>query len=293
MEETGSNEEQLSNQIPNNDEEIGANINKDKFIKCPKMTKEKIIRLIIVVGGTIFMIINFFTGIAISHYDVECMDDMTQKTTSSINDFFYEHTTFNMIVKFILSLMIDLIIIYTLIVWSIFGTNLRFMTTGLSYMLLNFTIRFIHIAKQPEQSAFTVKYIFSFFVNYQSVTYSFYNNTIGILIICAFEWYRSNNRFMFILILIITFLECLILIVMQGNYLHEIFTSAIFGHYLFMINEKLLSLFFGETYLSAENNGYINVSSAIKDFGIGHINNDKLSNINSDIDTNEDKDQIN
>ena len=36
MEETGSNEEQLSNQIPNNDEEIGANINKDKFINVQK-----------------------------------------------------------------------------------------------------------------------------------------------------------------------------------------------------------------------------------------------------------------
>ena len=42
------------------------------------------------------------------------------------------------------------------------------------------------------------------------------------------------------------------LIFMRGNYAHEIFTGCIFGHYFFMMNEKVLELIFGKEYLTGE-----------------------------------------
>ena len=39
---------------------------------------------------------------------------------------------------------------------------------------------------------------------------------------------------------------------MRGNYTHEIFTGCIFGHYFFMMNEKVLELIFGKEYLTGE-----------------------------------------
>ena len=89
----------------------------NKYIKFPILTWERIIRLIVVTLGTLFMILAFFTGIAYSRHDIDCIDDIPHKYTSSINDFFYDHEDLCMVLKFIISLIIDIIIIYTLIVW--------------------------------------------------------------------------------------------------------------------------------------------------------------------------------
>jgi hypothetical protein len=225
----------------------------NKFMKFPEMTIEKIIRAVILIGGTIFMIISCFTGAAYSRYNVECLDDMSHIYTSSINDFFYDAKIFNLILKFIISLLIDLIIIYTLIIWSLYSSNIRLLSSGISYMIINYLVRFLHIQKQPEKSAYTVNHIFSIFVNYQITTYSFYSIIIGILVICAYEWRRNDNYIMFWIILGLLFIESIILIVMQGNYFHEIFTAFVFGHYLFIINENILILIYGEKYLSTDN----------------------------------------
>jgi hypothetical protein len=225
----------------------------NRFMKFPEMTIEKIIRAVILIGGTIFMIISCFTGAAYSRYNVDCLDDMSHIYTSSINDFFYDAKIFNLILKFIISLLIDLIIIYTLIIWSLYSSNIRLLSSGISYMIINYLVRFLHIQKQPEKSAYTVNHIFSIFVNYQITTYSFYSIMIGILVICAYEWRRNDNYLMFGIILGLLLIECIILIVMQGNYFHEIFTAFVFGHYLFIINENILILIYGEKYLSTDN----------------------------------------
>ena len=225
----------------------------NRFMKFPEMTIEKIIRAVILIGGTIFMIISCFTGAAYSRYNVDCLDDMSHIYTSSINDFFYDAKIFNLILKFIISLLIDLIIIYTLIIWSLYSSNIRLLSSGISYMIINYLVRFLHIQKQPEKSAYTVNHIFSIFVNYQITTYSFYSIIIGILVICAYEWRRNDNYIMFWIILGLLFIESIILIVMQGNYFHEIFTAFVFGHYLFIINENILIIIYGEKYLSTDN----------------------------------------
>ena len=225
----------------------------NRFMKFPEMTIEKIIRAVILIGGTIFMIISCFTGAAYSRYNVDCLDDMSHIYTSSINDFFYDAKIFNLILKFIISLLIDLIIIYTLIIWSLYSSNIRLLSSGISYMIINYLVRFLHIQKQPEKSAYTVNHIFSIFVNYQITTYSFYSIIIGILVICAYEWRRNDNYIMFWIILGLLFIETIILIVMQGNYFHEIFTAFVFGHYLFIINENILIIIYGEKYLSTDN----------------------------------------
>ena len=62
---------------------------------------------------------------------------------------------------------------------------------------------------------------------------------------------------------------------MQGNYFHEIFTSAITGHYFFIINESILRTCFGENYL---NNQIDNISDEIYEeyFSFNDDKKDKL-----------------
>ena len=230
----------------------------NRKIKIPKLNFDKKIRLILLTVGTIIMLINCFYGITCVHYKVSCIEDMTHNYTQKINEFFLNHPIYNLIIKLIFSILIDLSIIYTLIIWSLYSTNIRLLSTGLSYMALNFLCRFIHIQIQPESSSFNENYYFSFFVNYQKTTYSFYPIDIGIIIICAFEWKRNkiNSFFKFFIFLLIS--ESIIHIIMQGNYFHEIFTSIITGHYLFIINEVVLRICFGEDYLN-NNEKRINV----------------------------------
>ena len=263
----------------------------NRFMKFPEMTIEKIIRAVVLIGGTIFMIISCFTGAAYSRYNVECLDDMSHIYTSSINDFFYEAKIFNLILKFIISLLIDLIIIYTLIVWSLYSSNIRLLSSGISYMIINCLVRFLHIQKQPEKSAYTMNHIFSIFVNYQITTYSFYSTIVGILVICAYEWRRNDNYVMFWIIFSLLFIECIILDVMQGNYMHEIFTAFVFGHYIFIINENILILIYGEEYLMSNNDiddMSIRMNSSNAKTDISESNNDNENNNNED--DNKDKD---
>lgn len=263
----------------------------NRFIKFPEMTIEKIIRAVILIGGTIFMIISCFTGAAYSRHNVECLDDMSHIYTSAINDFFYDAKIFNLILKFIISLLIDLIIIYTLIVWSLYSSNIRLLSSGISYMIINCLVRFLHIQKQPEKSAYTMNHIFSIFVNYQITTYSFYSTIVGILVICAYEWRRNENYVMFWIIFSLLFIECIILDVMQGNYMHEIFTAFVFGHYIFIINENILILIYGEEYLMSNNDiddMSIRMNSSNAKTDISESNNDNEKNNNED--DNKDKD---
>ena len=143
-------------------------------------------------------------------------------------------------------------------------------------MIVNFLCRFIHIQIQPENSAFYENYVFSFFVNYKKSTYSFYPIVLGLLIICAFEWKRNNNIFYFWFFIFLFFGESFILIALQGNYFHEVFTSAITGHYLFIINELLLSIYYGDEYIYNNNLNNINNEINIIENDLNDIKKDKL-----------------
>ena len=224
----------------------------NKYIRFPIMTLEKILKLIIVFIGTTVMILNCFFAFAYSRNEVDCIDDIPYRYTESIHNFFYDNEKLSLALKFILSFLIDILIIYTLIVWSLFGTNIRLISSGCTYMIVNLLIRFLHIQRQPDKSAFTQSHIFSFFVNYQVSTYSFYSVTLGIFLICTFEWKRNNVTYMFVTMLIILILYTIFLILMRGNYIDEIFTAILFGHYFFIMNEKVLEMIYGNDYLKNE-----------------------------------------
>ena len=246
--------------------------NFEKKCRIPKMNNDKIIRIILLIGTTIYMIINCFYGQASVHHKVSCIEDMTHYFTQRLNLFFLNNPKYNFILKLFFSILIDLSIIYTLIIWSLYSSNIRLLSTGISFMTFNIMCRFIHIQIQPSNSSFYEKHFFSIFINYQKTSYSFYPTIIGLLLICAFEWKRNNNYNIFIYFIFLCISESIILIVMQGNYFHEIFTSAITGHYFFIINENILKTCFGENYL---NNQIYNVSDEIYEENNFSINDDK------------------
>ena len=224
--------------------------NDNQWLKIPKLNFDKKLRITLLICVIIIMIFNSFNGITFAQYKVSCIEDRSHKLTQKINNFFINNPIYNQIIKLIFSILIDINIIYTLIVWSIYSTNIRFLSTGLSYIFFNFLCRFIHMQIQPVNSAFYENYIFSIFVNYKKTTYTFFPLIIGLLIICAFEWRRNNNNLFFWFFIFLIIGESFILIALQGNYFHEVFTSAATGHYLFIINEEILRKYYGEEYLN-------------------------------------------
>ena len=228
-------------------------INIKKWIPIPKINLDKKIRISLMIFVSIYMIINGYYGQACVHYQIQCIDDISHKYTKRINNYFLVHKNINFLIKFFFSFLIDISIIYTLIVWSIYSTNIRLISSGITYVTVNIMIKFIHIQKPPENTAFYMHKIFSIFINYNKTSYSFYPMGIGLLIICGFEWKRNNNNIYFYFFIFLFFSESFILIVMKGNYLHEIFTSGLTGHYFFIINENILKTCFGENYLNNMN----------------------------------------
>ena len=155
-------------------------INIKKWIQFPKLNNEKKIRIILVIIIIIYMIINSFYGQAAVHNKVKCFEDLSHKLTKKINNYFLIHTNINFFIKLFFSMLIDLSIIYTLIVWSIYSTNIRLISSGLIYVIVNILIKFIHVQIQPENSAFHFHKIFSVFIIYQKINYSFYPMGIGL-----------------------------------------------------------------------------------------------------------------
>ena len=240
----------------------------NQWIKIPKLSIEKKIRIVLFIFITIFMIINCFYGQTYAHYKVECIEDRAQNFTKKINNYFLKHPKANLFLKLFFSILIDISIIYTLIVWSIFSTNIRLLTTGISHIFLNFLCRFIHIQIQPENAAFNKNYFVSIFVNYRATTYTFYPLIPGILIICGFEWKRNNQILIFSYFIFLFLAESLILVALQGNYFYEIFSSALIGHYLLFINEEILTIIYGDEYL---NNNIVNNSEIQNNKNISEI----------------------
>jgi len=117
----------------------------NKKIKIPKLTAEKKIRIIFLIVITIFMIINDYSDIAYAQYKVSCIKDLSHIITNNINVYFLNHPISNKIIKLIFSISIDFTIIYILIVWSIYSTNIRFLLSVISYIFFNFLCRFIHV----------------------------------------------------------------------------------------------------------------------------------------------------
>ena len=224
--------------------------NDNQWLKFPTLNFDKKLRIGLLICVIIIMIFNSFYGITFAQYKVSCIEDRSHKLTQKINNFFINNPIYNLIIKLIFSILIDVNIIYTLIIWSIYSTNIRFLSSGISYILLNFLCRFIHIQIQPVNSAFYENYFFSIFVNYKKTTYTFFPAVLGLLIICAFEWKRNNNYLYFWVFIFLSFGESFILITLQGNYFHEVFTSLVTGHYLFIINEEILRKCYGDEYLN-------------------------------------------
>ena len=241
-----------------------------KWIQIPEINIDKKIIISIIIFIIIYMIINSFYGQASVHHNVKCIEDLSHKLTKNINNYFLIHTNYNFFIKLILSILIDLIIIYTLIVWSLYSSNIRLISSLITYIIINILIKFIHVQIQPENSSFHRHQIFSIFINYKKSNYSFYPMGIGLLIICGFEWKRNNNNIYFYFIIFLFFSESFVLIIMEGNYFHEIFTSGLTGHYFFLINENILRICFGKEYL---NN---NKTISNKNIELININRDEL-----------------
>ena len=256
----------------------------NRYIPFPTLTIEKIIKIILAIAGTALVMVGSLTGITYSHFKIDCKMDMPYHYTERVHKYFYEHEKLSLAIKFIISFMIDLLIIYTLIVWSLFGTNIRLISSGCTYIIVNVICRFLYIQVQPKESAFTRSHIFSFFVNYQVSTYSFFSVTLGIFIICALEWKRNNVAYMFWIMFGILVLYVMFLIFMRGNYFHEIFTGCVFGHYLFIVNEKVLEVIFGKEYITGEVNVNLEIPIDITSPKGGKETEDLISN-NQDYET--------
>ena len=116
-----------------------------KWFQFPEINIDKKIRISLITFVAIYMIINTFYGQASVHNNVKCFEDLTHKFTKNINNYFLIHTKYNFFIKLILSILIDLTIIYTLIVWSIYSSNIRFISSFISYIIINILIKFIYI----------------------------------------------------------------------------------------------------------------------------------------------------
>ena len=77
----------------------------------------------------------------------------------------------------------------------------------------------------------------SIVISYTESNSLFFSGQIGLIFICALEFKKNQYIKIFFLSIMTIILEALLLIILRGNYIIDIFTAFLFSHYSFMIGE--------------------------------------------------------
>ena len=110
--------------------------------------------------------------------------------------------------------------------------------------------------KLPENFLWRSPNFPSIVLSYSESNSLFYSGPIGIMIICGLEFKKNSYVKMFYLSILTFILELILLLILRGNYVIDIFTAILFSHYSFMISEefsyKIDKIFF-KTLLNKDN----------------------------------------
>lgn len=206
-------------------------------------TWEKGLRLFLIFGGGIFMIINTLLGIVIPSSEVECLSDKTLDLTAPLNTFFKNHSIIKCILTILSSLSIDGIIVYSLIIWGLFGKTSRYILSLVSYFILYLLIRELFQVRQPTEYIWEYPHFPSLFVSYKETSSLFYSNVLGLLMITSLELKENKNTIPFFVSVFLIIFESLFMLSLQNHYIIDIFTPIFLGHYLFILFNQFSPVF--------------------------------------------------
>ena len=206
-------------------------------------TCEKGIRLGFVVIGIVFMIINSQVGLAMPSTAIECVEDKTFSLMEPLNSFFESHRTFKIVLMVLSSLSIDVIIVFCLFYWGLYGKSSRYIISMVIFFVFYLIIKQLFQIRMPERYIWEEIAFPSLFVSYSETSSLFFSSSVGLLIITCFEFKENKQTFFFFFTIFVLVFESFLIIILRGHYIIDIFAGIFLGHYIYIIVRHFSSTF--------------------------------------------------
>ena len=184
-------------------------------------------------------IINSFTGMAIPLNNVDCMWDGLFELTEPINAFFVANNPSRHLLLIFSSFLIDLQYVYFCIHYMLWGKSARPLIFLSLFYLFRMMIQNIFMMKYPTGMAWDYPGIPSLVISYAYTTDFFFSGHAGIMVFTTLENYKNNNIVMMWLSIFSVFVEFFVMIVLRGHYSIDLISGIVFGHYFWILSNKL------------------------------------------------------
>jgi len=195
------------------------------------------VRLILSIIAIIALTINSVMAFAIVEDSPLCIKDTTIKLTEDLNNYLKKRPEIRNICLIFSSFCLDLLVILTSFAWIKHGKSWRPWMTLFLFYSLKILCNFIFTVKVPNDSLWGYPGFPSLVVSYQNNNDYFYSGYIGLNVICCFELYRLNFKFVSFMGTLHLIFQIILYIVLRANYFIDIIASFFAAHYFCYISD--------------------------------------------------------
>ena len=174
----------------------------------------------------------------IPDHDVKQIDDRLMDLFDGINEYIRQNQTLQDAMLIICSLFMDIMFFSTGFYWVFKGKSSRLVVTTLSFYLLRIAVQHMWYSPYPTHYVWNDPGFPSLVVPYGRTSDFYFSGHMGIVTICASEWFKYKKYWVSALIALGGVYTTFIMLAYQAHYSIDIFTGIICGSWMFMIVDQ-------------------------------------------------------
>ncbi len=198
-----------------------------------------IVRASVVTLALTGVILNTIFGFVLPNSNVSCIVDYSFSWTSSINTYFMNDRYGKFVLLIFSSLCVDLVMVVLGLIWITFGKSWRVIITLIIFYFFKLILQLMFQEKIPEGYIWEYPGFPSLVVSYLNSNTLFYSTSVGFVFIAALEFWKVENYYAFGFAMSTLVLHIFTVNVLRANYIIDIISAMIIGHFIFMIVHEL------------------------------------------------------
>lgn len=192
------------------------------------------IRCTLVLVGLIVVFLNTLFGFALPSGKIDCVVDYTHEGTAGINQTLIDNPALRKALMIISALILDILFLTKIGFFIFKSRSWRLIVSIILFFAIRSIAQVIFQEKFPEGYAWYYPGFPSITVSYLKANDFFFNSSTGLLLICALDFYYEEQVTFFVLSLLGIVFQSLLLIFLRGQYIIDIFSSLVIGHFVFL-----------------------------------------------------------
>lgn len=217
----------------NNDYDNNNNSNPERNSNLRTFTITKVCLMLICIT---LILLNSFFAFALPANILNCSSDTTYIFTRSFYSYFFKEVNSRRMLTFISSIFSDFIFLFYLGYWILKGKSYKPILSFLIIIMLKLVFSNLTFFKNGEMNIYEdpdYNYI-SILENYKNNNNTFFAVDVSFLTIVLFEFRKYKNAFFVYLSLFSLVLLSFTKVVLRANYIVDIISGLILGHYVYI-----------------------------------------------------------